>query len=150
MSRWWNANVACTRSRVRQVSMRICMNTGKRCILVWVLLCMWSVFAKRKERRRGACWLSIIHRPRTYMSVPEPLSPWILIHYWVNAHEESGTGRKLDANSMESPFINFSSTSLAAIRIFALTKKATTPKITEPIYFEWLLNTHTHTLSKRK
>ena len=40
-----------------------------------------KVYLQKRKGRRGACWLSIIHRPRTYMSVPVPLSPWILIHY---------------------------------------------------------------------
>lgn len=42
-------------------------------------------------RGRAPCLL-IIHQQRPYMSIPEPLSPWILIHYWEAVPEENQRG----------------------------------------------------------
>lgn len=53
----------------------------------------------------------IIHQQRPYMSIPEPLSPQILIHYWEALPEENRPGRKLDTpTSWAAPLINSSST----------------------------------------
>ncbi len=61
-------------------------------------------------RGRGSRLL-IIHQQRPYMSIPEPLSPQILIHYWEALPEENRPERKLDTpTSWAAPLINSSST----------------------------------------
>lgn len=66
----------------------------------------------------------IIHQQRPYMSIPEPLSLRILIHYWEDVPEENRPERKLDTpTSWVAPLINSSSTIfffLAANHVFLL------------------------------
>lgn len=61
-------------------------------------------------RGRGL-WPLIIHQQRPYTSIPEPLSPRILIHYWEVLPEENRPERKLDTPaSWAALLINSSST----------------------------------------